>query len=62
MGSAFYISVDDNGRGEHPPGYGHDAKEMVNKQQKKRTVQSIQCVPSWFYGDRLNERSARVSL
>lgn len=57
MGSAFYISMDDNGRGEHPPGYGHDAKEMVNK--KKRAVQSV---PSWFYGDRLNERSARVFL
>lgn len=38
MGSAYYISVDDNGRREHPPGYGHDAKEMV-----KRSAQNIQC-------------------
>lgn len=29
MGSAFYISVDDDGRREHPLGYGHDAKGLV---------------------------------
>lgn len=41
MGSAFYISMDDNGRGEHPPGYGHDAKEMVNKKKGLCRVCSV---------------------
>lgn len=31
--SAFYISADDDGRREHPLGYGHDAKEMMKKRQ-----------------------------
>lgn len=31
MDSAYYISVDDNGKREHPLGYGHDAKEMAKK-------------------------------
>lgn len=47
----------DNGTREHPLGYSHDAKEMV-----KRSVQSIQRAPAWFYGDRLNEGSAGVFL
>lgn len=57
MGSAYYISVDDNGRREHPLGCGHDAKEMV-----QRSAQNIQSVPLWFYGDRLNEGSDGVFL
>ncbi len=57
MGSGYCISVDDNGRREHPLGNGHDAKEML-----KRSVQNMQRVPLWLYGDRLNERSAEVFL
>lgn len=57
MGSAYYISVDDNGRREHPLGYGHDAKEMV-----KRSAQNTQSAASWFYGDGLNEGSGGVFL
>lgn len=33
--------------GEHPLGYSHDAREMVKR--------SVQRVPPWFRGDRLNE-------
>lgn len=29
MASAYYTSADDNGRREHPLGYGHDVKEMA---------------------------------
>lgn len=59
MGCAYYISLEVNGRIEHALGYGHNAKGVV---EIKGLMQHIQHVPSWFNGDRLNERSAGVFL
>lgn len=42
----FEWVADDNGRREHPLGYGHDVKEMA-----KRSAQNIQSVALGFYGD-----------
>lgn len=57
MGSAYYISVDDNGRREHPLGYGHDAKEMVERSAQHSTECAVV-----VYGDRLNEGVGGVFL
>lgn len=57
MRSAHYISAEDNGRKEHPLGYGHDANKMLKRFARNICIQCAM----WAYGDRL-KGVARFSL